>query len=80
MNTKQGWFSRQPEFTTTHVRNYINKGDWNNIMLSEFIEYLEEQVRNHSIYVWGAQGQTGAQLSEAWIWAASPTQQTPSTP
>ena len=24
--------------------------------LKEFISYLEEQVENHSIYVWGAQG------------------------
>ena len=35
--------------------------------LKEFLEYLEEQVQNHSIYVWGAQGQTGSQITEAWI-------------
>ena len=26
-------------------------------MIEEFIEYLKAQVENHSIYVWGAQGQ-----------------------
>lgn len=31
----------------------------------EFISYLEEQFSNHSIYVWGAQGQNG--VTEAWI-------------
>lgn len=35
--------------------------------LKEFIEYLEEQVTNHSIYVWGAQGQQGKNITEAWI-------------
>ena len=35
--------------------------------LSEFIEYLEEQAANHSIYVWGGQGQNHATVSEAWI-------------
>lgn len=34
-------------------------------MLNEFIEYLEEQVKNGSIYVWGAQGQND--ISEEWI-------------
>jgi|GEM_PF-4383782 len=29
--------------------------------------YLEEQVANHSIYVWGAQGQQGAAITEEWI-------------
>lgn len=33
--------------------------------LNEFISYLQEQVNNHSIYVWGAQGQTG--ITEDWI-------------
>lgn len=32
-----------------------------------FIEYLKEQVRNHSIYVWGAQGQKKPTITEAWI-------------
>lgn len=36
-------------------------------MLQQFTEYLETQVRNHSIYVWGAQGQTGSAITEAWI-------------
>lgn len=36
-------------------------------MLKEFIAYLEKQVENGSIYVLGAQGQTGAQITEAWI-------------
>lgn len=35
--------------------------------LQEFIAYLEEQVRNHSIYVWGAQGQGAPTITEAWI-------------
>ncbi|MDD3400435.1 MAG: peptidoglycan-binding domain-containing protein [Eubacteriales bacterium] len=35
--------------------------------LSNFIDYLHEQVTNHSIYVWGAQGQQGAAITEAWI-------------
>lgn len=36
-------------------------------MLNEFIAYLEEQIKNMSIYVWGAQGQTWPVLCEAWI-------------
>ena len=35
--------------------------------VSEFTEYLKEQVRNHSIYVWGAQGQKKPTITEAWI-------------
>lgn len=35
--------------------------------LKEFIDYLEAQVRNHSIYIWGAQGQGYPTVSEAWI-------------
>ncbi len=34
---------------------------------SEFTEYLKEQVKNHSIYVWGAQGQKKPTITEAWI-------------
>ena len=36
-------------------------------MLSKFISYLEEQVLNHSVYVWGGQGEQGRQVNEAWI-------------
>lgn len=36
-------------------------------MLNEFIKYLNEQVKNMSIYVWGAQGQKFPVLTEAWI-------------
>lgn len=36
-------------------------------MLNEFIEYLEQEVANHSIYVIGAQGQRGSQITEKWI-------------
>lgn len=36
-------------------------------MLNEFIQYLEEQACNHSIYVWGAQGQQGGEITEEWI-------------
>ena len=35
--------------------------------LKEFLDYLEEQVTNHSIYVWGAQGQKSPTITEAWI-------------
>jgi hypothetical protein len=35
--------------------------------LKAFLDYLEEQVRNHSIYVWGAQGQQGTSITEKWI-------------
>lgn len=35
--------------------------------VSDFIAYLEEQVAHHSMYVWGAQGQTGNQITEYWI-------------
>lgn len=35
--------------------------------LREFLTYLQEQVDNHSIYVWGAQGQLGPAVNEAWI-------------
>ncbi len=33
----------------------------------DFTEYLLEQVRNHSIYVWGAQGQKKPTITEEWI-------------
>ncbi len=36
-------------------------------MIQEFIDYLREQVKNHSIYVWGAQGQKGDEITEEWI-------------
>ena len=36
-------------------------------MIEEFIAYLKEQVRNHSIYVWGAQGQKEPTVCEKWI-------------
>lgn len=36
-------------------------------MLDKFIAYLEEQVQNHSIYVWGAQGESGDAITEEWI-------------
>ena len=35
--------------------------------LKTFLDYLHEQVANHSIYVWGAQGQQGPAITEAWI-------------
>ena len=35
--------------------------------VNDFILYLEEQVENHSMYVWGAQGQHGSQITEYWI-------------
>lgn len=36
-------------------------------MLDDFLSYLEQQVINHSIYVWGAQGKSGKEITEAWI-------------
>ena len=36
-------------------------------MLDEFIAYLEEQVKNHSGYCWGAQGQLNSTATNAWI-------------
>jgi cell wall-associated NlpC family hydrolase len=35
--------------------------------LDEFINYLEQEAANHSIYVWGAQGQTHPTITESWI-------------
>lgn len=35
--------------------------------LQEFLNILEEQVKNHSIYIWGAQGQCYPTVTEAWI-------------
>jgi len=35
--------------------------------LNSFITYLRTQLTNHSIYVWGAQGQDHTVLTEAWI-------------
>lgn len=36
-------------------------------MIEDFTEYLLTQVKNHSIYVWGAQGQKKPTLTEEWI-------------
>ena len=35
--------------------------------LNDYISYLEQQVANHSIYVWAAQGQGYNVISDAWI-------------
>ncbi len=35
--------------------------------VNDFILYLEEQVANHSGYVYGSQGQCGSQITEYWI-------------
>lgn len=35
--------------------------------LDEFISFLENQVKNHSIYIWGGQGQMHPTLTEEWI-------------
>lgn len=37
------------------------------LYLSAFIAYLEDQVKNHSIYVWSAQGEGYNVISDAWI-------------
>ncbi len=36
-------------------------------MLDTFLPYLWEQYQNHSIYVWGAQGQKAPVVTESWI-------------
>lgn len=36
-------------------------------LLEQFIDYLNEQVENHSIYIWGGQGQKYPTLTEEWI-------------
>jgi hypothetical protein len=36
-------------------------------ILDEFIGYLQEQVANRSIYVWGGQGEKAPTITEAWI-------------
>lgn len=36
-------------------------------LLNEFIEYLKHEVEVHSIYVIGAQGQRGKDITETWI-------------
>lgn len=36
-------------------------------MLNSFIELLEQEVKNHSIYVWGRQGQTAKVITADWI-------------
>lgn len=42
-------------------------------MLEEFISYLETEVKNHSIYVLGGQGQRGDAINEPWIRKREPT-------
>jgi len=41
--------------------------------LEKFLSYLEEQVKNHSMYVWGAQGQKGPEITEEWIRKREPS-------
>lgn len=36
-------------------------------LVSDFVNQLQEQVSNHSIYVWGASGQLCKDVNEAWI-------------
>lgn len=38
-----------------------------NQKIDDFCALLEEQVKNHSIYVWGGNGETFPTLSESWI-------------
>lgn len=42
-------------------------------MLSEFLQYLEQQNKNKSIYVLGAQGQKYPELTDRWIMEHAPT-------
>lgn len=48
-------------------------------MLNQFIDYLEEQVNNRSIYVWGGQGEDYNVISEAWIIRMEKTSSNPTT-
>lgn len=41
--------------------------------LAAFISYLREQVENHSIYVWGAQGQHAPEITAEWIRKMEPS-------
>ena len=36
-------------------------------MIDRFTQYLQQQLDDHSIYVWGAQGQKHPTITEAWI-------------
>ncbi|HWQ59358.1 MAG TPA: peptidoglycan-binding protein [Clostridia bacterium] len=36
-------------------------------MLDKFVQYLETRVKNHDIYVWGAQGEGKDVITESWI-------------
>lgn len=42
-------------------------------MLEKFIQLLENEVSNHSIYVWGGNGQTTPTINEEWIRKAEKT-------
>lgn len=48
-------------------------------LLDKFIAFLEEQAKNHSIYVWGGQGETGSTITEAWITLREKTSSNPAT-
>lgn len=45
--------------------------------LKEFITNLEQEVKNHSIYVWGGGGQKAPTITEAWITAREKTSNDP---
>lgn len=47
--------------------------------LDEFIAYLNEQVQNHGIYVWGGQGEKAPKITEAWIRAMESSSKQPKT-
>lgn len=36
-------------------------------MIDAFVQYLRTQLQNHSIYVWGAQGQAAPEITAQWI-------------
>ena len=46
-----------------------------NGLLRDFLAYLEEQVQNGSIYVWGGQGERGVEITEDWICRCEPTEE-----
>lgn len=40
-------------------------------MIDRFVELLENEVKNHSIYVWGGNGESYPTVNEDWIGGVS---------
>jgi hypothetical protein len=54
-------------FIQLKLSEYERKEDTVTNRISKFITWLREQVERGSIYVWGAQGQHGSEITEDWI-------------